>query len=608
MTHRDNDHVTLLTRAAAPNMRVRYPAGCDAPVTHAARELARYLPALLAAPAIDVVIDRDLPPNTVAIGDRLLAARAADAANGLTPDGYAIVVDSSGVAISGTNPRGVLYGVYAVLHDLGCRWLTPDEDGEVLPVLDAVRLPVGTRMSSPDFRRRGLGEDTRAVPLDEPDWFADLLTDTRRLADWMAKNRMSHLTTTANALADAPSLQDDLAQRGIVSSYGTGHNIPRLLPRDLFLDHPEYFRMDDDGQRRTDGNLCVSNPDAVAILISNAVAEIRAADRPIELYSIQGEDRPEGSWCRCPDCRSMSPLEQNVLLCRAVADGLSQAGIDRTRVGLAAYQSTIEPSISPAALPDGCFVHFAPRERSYAEPLMTGVNCEYAEHLANWSALLGDDTVAVIEYYTDAVRFASLPVPLTRVIAADLRAYRDRGATAWLRVLFMSRYCWWAYSLNLYVVARLAWDADEPVKEIVADFCRNRYGPAGEAMVTFFDRFEQAMAHVVTTGEIDLAPDPPSQWKAQLDRAASLLEEVIALGEQALDACSADPYRRYVRRDLLAARFAASQIAALRHRSVDWDESREMSRAGIEALRNDPDAPHSSWLDSGCGIDLFFKG
>jgi hypothetical protein len=282
-----------------------------------------------------------------------------------------------------------------------------------------------------------------------------------------------------------------------------------------------------------------------------------------------------------------------VRLCRAVAAGLQEAGIVETRVALAAYQSTLEPAIEREALPDGLFVHFAPRERSYAEPIDTGNNRELARHLDGWAGLLVDDSLGVIEYYADAVRFLSLPVPLARVIAADVRAYRDAGATAWLRVLFMSRYCWWAYSLNLYVVARLAWDADEPVEAIVADFCRHRYGPAGETMIAFFDRFEQAMAPIVAES-LDQAPVSP----AAVEHATRHLHEVVSLGERAIDASDDEVVRRCIRRELLAARFAASQMAALEHPHRGHDRV----RAGIDLLCGDPDAPHSAWLDSGLGI------
>ena len=42
------------------------------------------------------------------------------------------VVDGGGV-ISGSNPRSVLIAVYRFLYSLGCRWLRPGDDGEIIP-------------------------------------------------------------------------------------------------------------------------------------------------------------------------------------------------------------------------------------------------------------------------------------------------------------------------------------------------------------------------------------------------------------------------------------------------------------------------------------------
>ncbi|HYI14060.1 MAG TPA: DUF4838 domain-containing protein, partial [Thermomicrobiales bacterium] len=379
-----------MTPAMVATARVTRPDACATPVSHAAHELARYLAALVSTPVPEVVASDRLPGTVVLLGDDAsLAELALAASRDLAEDGSTVVVRESGIAIAGTNPRGTLYGVYGLLHELGCRWLTPADD-EIIPALDEIRLPAGTRRSAPTFRRRGFGEDTRAVPPDDEGWFNDLVGDTRRFACWMAKNRLSHLTTTAGALADIPALRDDLDRYGIVSSYGTGHNIPRLLPRELFAIHPDYVRMDASGQRRPDGNLCVSNADAVRIVVSNALEEVRE-NQPVEIYSVQGADTSEGSWCACPNCREMSPLQQNLLLCRAVADGLQAAGMPDTRVALAAYQSTIEPEIDPSELPERLVVHFAPRARSYADSVTADSNRQYARQLAGWASLVGQD-------------------------------------------------------------------------------------------------------------------------------------------------------------------------------------------------------------------------
>ena len=55
-------------------------------------------------------------------------------------DDDTVVIDTSetGGEILGSNPGAVLIAVYRYLRLCGCRWLFPGEDGEWIPVLDAL--------------------------------------------------------------------------------------------------------------------------------------------------------------------------------------------------------------------------------------------------------------------------------------------------------------------------------------------------------------------------------------------------------------------------------------------------------------------------------------
>ena len=56
-------------------------------------------------------------------------------------DSYTVSVDSSGGRILGSNPRSVLLGVYDYLRYLGCRFLGPGKDMEVVPHIRPGDLP-----------------------------------------------------------------------------------------------------------------------------------------------------------------------------------------------------------------------------------------------------------------------------------------------------------------------------------------------------------------------------------------------------------------------------------------------------------------------------------
>ena len=66
----------------------------------------------------------------------------------------------------------------------------------------------------------------------------------------------------SHILPESRQLRREAALRGIRVEY-EAHVMAWLLPRHLFAKHPDWFRMDDKGERQPDFNLCVSNPDAL---------------------------------------------------------------------------------------------------------------------------------------------------------------------------------------------------------------------------------------------------------------------------------------------------------------------------------------------------------
>ena len=58
-------------------------------------------------------------------------------------------------------------------------------------------------------------------------------------------------------------LLDYAAERGLEIEYEI-HAAGYLLPRDLFETHPEYFRMNENGERTPEWNFCVSDPKALS--------------------------------------------------------------------------------------------------------------------------------------------------------------------------------------------------------------------------------------------------------------------------------------------------------------------------------------------------------
>lgn len=107
------------------------------PVVYAAEELKKY--AKMMCPLAEVTIQSVPSEDCIQLGllrDLGLSAEGVD--DSVDCDYYDVKIDKGVGYIAGSNPRSVLYGVYAFLKSGGCRWGRPGKDGEYVPDFDIV--------------------------------------------------------------------------------------------------------------------------------------------------------------------------------------------------------------------------------------------------------------------------------------------------------------------------------------------------------------------------------------------------------------------------------------------------------------------------------------
>lgn len=156
---------------------------------------------------------------------------------------------------------------------------------------------------------------------------------------------------------------DYAKSRGLEIEYEL-HAAGYLLPRNLFLTNPEYFRMNEKGERTSDFNFCVSNPDALAIFSK------RAGELSLSLYGSSDRyffwlDDGHNLKCHCPRCRSLSASDQQLICVNAMLDEIRRYKPNARLAYLAYMDSILVPT---TVLPrDGVFLEYAPFEKYTAK-------------------------------------------------------------------------------------------------------------------------------------------------------------------------------------------------------------------------------------------------
>ena len=185
------------------------------------------------------------------------------------------------------------------------------------------------------------------------------------------------------------------------------HAAGYLVPRELFDAHPEYFRMNEAGERVADKNFCVSNEEAMAMAVERARDAARRLYRSTDRYYFWMDDS-RGMACHCPKCRHMTAADQQMLFCRCILAGLRQDRPNATLAYLAYYDTMRLPTIP--CNKDGLFLEYAPIEKSKAnaDPVFAEEEIRMAKELC---AYFGSENARVLEYWLDNSLFSGWKKP-----------------------------------------------------------------------------------------------------------------------------------------------------------------------------------------------------
>jgi hypothetical protein len=206
------------------------------------------------------------------------------------------------------------------------------------------------------------------------------------------------------------------------------HALSDLLPRGLFVNDPSLFRMDDQGRRTADANLCVSSMAALEIACDNTVKFAEALRPTTGRYFYWIDDgRP---MCRCLKCRGLSDSDQALVIENAMIKALRKTD-PRASLAHLCYQNTLKPPAQVKPEP-GIFLEFAPITRRYDQPLSRRdlpVHAEYLDLLDANLAVFGREGAQALEYWLDVSRFSAWQRDNPRKIPWNAEVFRDDLAT-----------------------------------------------------------------------------------------------------------------------------------------------------------------------------------
>jgi Domain of unknown function (DUF4838) len=433
-----------------PNARIYLPSPADSTVLFAAGELQRYLEKVSGV-RLPVQSRGDSRSEGVEIRFEVKPELK------VKFDGYRIEVKPSVIRLTAREPRGLLYAAYALLKEIGCSFVYPGEEEEVIPRLGLVKFPLGERVEEPLIEHRGLafyGLDKTSVELGG------------KIIDWMAKNRFNLLLVSEDRPSDvqgnahaiiwrevAQDLLPEVQKRGFIIDMSE-HSTHVFFPRSLFAEHPEWFALNDG--KRTPGQICYSNEEAIEYYARSQAAY--AAQHP-EIHILGTWPLDGGGYCECESCRSPETVFKAAA---GVADQVRSVRPDLTVEHLAYKLQTWQvPETVP--VPENLSVLFCPSSRdSLARSWVEATEQARGTYLFEYRT--GDNYHFLTNVW--------LRPEYAKMIAGQAVDVGYRGVIS----LYVPIQNWWRTSFNEYFLAAAYWDNELDLEEELDRYCRMYYG------------------------------------------------------------------------------------------------------------------------------------
>ena len=405
-------------------------------------------------------------------------------------DAYRFTVSNADLTISSTAAKGILNGVYDLAERMGYLFLYPGPDGEWVPSFEQVAaLTTGDEFVSPRFPYRGVFWEGKN---------ADDFTDEAWLR-FYAKLRFNALR---HEIDDLP-LAEELGLRLEVG----GHDLTKLVSREHFDEHPEWYRMvqpvDFGGQRSNDLNYSVTNEEARSVVKKNFRAELNTLTG-IHAVHKWPDDLPGGGWCYSPTSRAFSPADQALLAMRCLAEVVEEENLP-LRIPVLAYHDTLFPG-TQIDVSKECFLLFAPRERCYGHAL-DDPSCKrnqvYCEALKKWmNKFEGINDAHTFEYYFDQILFRGIYPFLPKIIIADMHCYKEHKIECHMSLQVGGPAI--APEYNMLLFARAQWDEDLTAESYIDNLAKQIAPGQSDPWCNYLTRRAQIYAEALLTCEHDL--------------------------------------------------------------------------------------------------------
>ena len=433
-------------------------------------------------------------------------------------EGLAIETKGPALILAG-NKRGVLYAVYTFLEDYcGCRWFTPGR---------TIAPKGGSYWSKELDEQNPAGAECTVIPTRGTVRIGDLsvryvpsleLRSTdypcSRDADWAVRNKINGTQTRL-----------DEPRGGKVSYSHFVHTFSSILDSAKeFAAHPEYFSEVKGKRIAQRTQLCLTNPEVLAIAKATVRRWIKEAPEAT-LLSVSQNDW--GNFCTCAGCKAVADREGSqagplIEFVNAIADDIAKDFPDKV-IDTLAYQYTRKPPKHVKPRPNVC-VRLCSIECCFAHPLDgCEANKTFVDDIRGWHETC--NRLYIWDYVID-YSHSVMPFPNLRVLRPNIRFFVANGVKGMYEEACYFTPASELAELRTWIMAKTLWNPDYDTDRAIDEFLAAYYGPAAWPLRRYLDLVHAQVAeHKDWHVNIWTGPDAPYLRPAVLAEAVRLFDE-----------------------------------------------------------------------------------
>lgn len=519
----------------------------DHVIDHAAEELKKYLRMMMPEGGdVDIAYSPDAKDG-FCLGLLQDFGLPNEAEDPVLDDVIHVDTTATGGILAGSNPRSVLFAVYRMLRENGCRWLYPGIDGDYVPMKDIE--PVQYHKLA-DHRFRGFcneGSETQTAMLECADYYAKLEMNVYML-EWFIpygyynryyshlhneKNRPSEEISEQQVLQWKRQCEAEISKRGLMF-HDIGHgwtSRPFGLPCNNSVNNNFENIVITDEQRSVMAmvkgqrglfrkapiftNVCMSQA-KVRTAIAKEVADYAQAHRNIDYLHVWLSDGTNNH-CECDECQKMRPSDWYLMIMNEIDAELTARKLD-TRIVFIAYTDTMfAPEQIKLNNTQRFSLLYAPISRRYTESVETiddlpeaapyvrnawkspkSVKETFA-HLQAWRNTW-KGPVFSYEYHFWRHQFLDPGgMALARRLYEDVRSLRIMNVDGYVED--GSQRSGWPNAFPVYIYAETLMNRDCDYEAVKADYFSHIYGKDWQKAVQILEQITNAFDFGYMEGE-----------------------------------------------------------------------------------------------------------